>query len=61
MQEITIVFQDGKAVISTKGFRGKACKDATRELEKLIGVTTSDTATPEMSLPPVAPKLKAGA
>ena len=60
-QEVIIEFSGGKATITTKGFRGKACQDATRELKRLMGVTASETPTAEMSLPPVKQNLKAGA
>lgn len=44
---ITVNIENGKAVVETKGFKGKACQDATKELETAMGATTSDTKTPE--------------
>jgi hypothetical protein len=49
MQEILVaVSPEGKVTISTKGFVGKACKDATKQMEKALGVVVKDTDTPEM-------------
>jgi hypothetical protein len=59
-QHITVVIENGKAVISTKGFSGVACKDATKMLERALGATTSDTATEEMNKPQTL-GLRAGA
>jgi hypothetical protein len=51
MQEIIVdVAPDGSVVITTKGFRGKSCKEATAELEKALGTVVKDTPTPEMNL-----------
>lgn len=47
MQTITIDIKDGKSVIETKGFTGKACVDATAELERAMGVATEERKTPE--------------
>ncbi len=41
------IHPDATATVETKGFAGKACKDATAELEKAMGVKTSDRHTPE--------------
>lgn len=49
-KEIVVTIQDGKATVATKGFQGKACQDATAELEKAMGLKTSDTKTPEYDL-----------
>jgi hypothetical protein len=49
MQEIVVeIARDGKTKITTKGFKGKACKDATKELEAAFGGATKTTDTPEM-------------
>ena len=37
-----IVNPDGSVTIEASGFEGKACEDATRELEKVLGETTSE-------------------
>lgn len=48
MKEIIIeVSPTGQTTITTQGFKGKACKDATAALEKALGVITSDTPTRE--------------
>lgn len=49
-KEITVTIQGGKAEVATRGFQGKACMDATAELEKAMGATTSDTKTPEFEV-----------
>ena len=49
MKEILIdVSPDGSVNITTKGFKGKACKAATKPIEDALGVVAKDTATPEM-------------
>jgi hypothetical protein len=51
MEEITVdVAPDGSVNITTKGFRGRACKTATKPLEEALGVVTKDVDTPEMHL-----------
>jgi hypothetical protein len=47
MKEITVTIMDGKATVATKGFTGKACYDATAELERAMGMRTEDRKTPE--------------
>lgn len=42
-----IVSPRGETTITTKGFSGGSCKDATRDLEKALGAKTSDTPTAE--------------
>jgi hypothetical protein len=46
------VLIDTKGGISmeTKGFAGEACREATRELERSLGLVTRDQQTPEMFL-----------
>lgn len=47
-EEIIIeISKDGNTKITTKGFKGRSCKEATKELEKALGVVTSDTPTKE--------------
>jgi hypothetical protein len=41
------VIEKGKATVSTQGYVGKACQDATAELEKVMGMTVTDEKTPE--------------
>lgn len=38
----------GNATVITNGYKGKSCKDATKQIEESLGVTTSDKDTPEM-------------
>lgn len=47
---ITVIIENGQSTVSTEGFQGKACMDATAELEKALGVTVSDRRTPEYDL-----------
>jgi hypothetical protein len=44
---ITVTCEGGATTVETRGFVGKACLDATAELEKALGVKASDTKTPE--------------
>ena len=45
--EITIDSK-GKATLQTKGFAGSSCRDASRLLERALGVVESDVPTTEM-------------
>lgn len=48
MQEIKVtIAPDGTTKLETKGFAGKACKDATKEIEKALGAVTSEKLTGE--------------
>jgi len=48
MKQITVeIKEDGQIVISTTGFQGSACALATREIERALGVATSDVKKPE--------------
>ena len=44
--EIT-VSPEGATSIKTSGFTGGSCRDATRELERALGVAGRETLTPE--------------
>jgi hypothetical protein len=44
--EIT-VSPEGATSIKTSGFTGSSCKDATRELERALGVSGRETLLPE--------------
>lgn len=51
MLEIIVdIAPDGQAQVTTKGFRGKACLAATKDLEEALGKKLQETATPEMHL-----------
>ncbi len=50
--EITVSPQ-GATSIRTAGFTGGACKDATRDLERALGVTGKETLTAEYHQQPV--------
>lgn len=53
METIEIMFNDdGQTVLTVKGVKGKSCKDATAEIEKILGETTNSKATSEMYLTP---------
>ena len=41
------VSPEGSVSIKTAGFTGSSCKDATRELERALGVASNETLTPE--------------
>ena len=48
MKTITIIVDPmGQTEIETTGFTGEACRDATRQLERALGVSTSETLTTE--------------
>ena len=44
--EITVT-PEGATSIKTQGFTGGSCKDATRDLEKALGVSGHETLLPE--------------
>ena len=52
--EVTVA-PDGGVSVEAKGFVGPACQDATRELERALGLTTSKAPTPEMYVGSNAP------
>jgi len=48
MERIVIRSKGGKFTVKTEGFSGPACAEATKGLERLLGVKVSDAPTPEM-------------
>ena len=44
------VSPEGAVSIKTTGFTGSSCKDATRELERALGVASEETLLPEFHL-----------
>ena len=49
MKTITITNKGGAVKIETTGFAGRACQDATRDLERELGLTdATDTPTPDL-------------
>ena len=48
MKEITVTFHNGESKIETKGFVGKACLEATKELKEKLGEVVSETPTGAM-------------
>lgn len=49
MQEIIVtVDESGAVTLETKGFQGKACKDATASMKRALGETVSEEDTAEM-------------
>jgi hypothetical protein len=54
MKTITVDIKDGEVQITTSGFAGKSCQAETADLERALGMTTSDRATTEMYKPVVA-------
>ncbi len=60
-QHIDVVIDEkGDVTVTTRGFAGKSCQDATKQLEAALGATTGDQPTAEMHRP-VTQALKAGA
>lgn len=52
MPKITISFKkDGTSTIRTEGFKGHACMDATKEIEKALGNVESEKKTEEYYQP----------
>ena len=48
MKEIIVtVDKEGKAEVEAMGFKGSGCKDATKAIEKALGLLTKDTVKPE--------------
>lgn len=48
MEEIKITVKSGGSTqIEVNGVKGSSCKDMTRDLEKLLGITVSDQNTNE--------------
>ncbi len=43
-----VVSPAGEATVQTKGFSGSSCRDASRFIERALGVVQSDTPTAEM-------------
>ena len=43
--------RDGSVTCKTSGFRGKSCMDATKEIEKALGMIESTKKTEEFYLP----------
>jgi hypothetical protein len=43
-----IVSPTGETTVQTKGFTGSSCRDASRALERALGVVESDKPTAEM-------------
>ena len=46
---LIIASKNGEVSITTRGFDGLDCKDATRAMEKSLGVVTSDRVIPDHS------------
>ena len=42
-----LVSPQGATTITTKGYTGQSCKDATRELEKALGTVVAEAKTAE--------------
>ena len=43
-----IVDQKGQSTVQTKGFSGSECRDASKLIERALGMVQSDTPTAEM-------------
>lgn len=49
MEKVTIIVNpDGSTTVGVECIKGKACQDATREIEKALGRTVKDAPTKEM-------------
>jgi len=54
MQKIKLVIPlKGNPTLTTEGFSGPACKEATRDLERALGKVVKDTPTTEMYDKPI--------
>jgi hypothetical protein len=42
-----VVGTEGDVTVEAKGFKGKSCMDATKQIEKALGVTGKDSKTGE--------------
>ena len=51
-----IINPEGETKLETRGFSGASCKDATKRIERDLGIVSSDTPTPEAFAAPVAQK-----
>ncbi len=50
MQTITIIFdEDGNPEIRVAGVKGTKCQDATRAVQRALGVVVKDTMTADMN------------
>jgi len=47
-EHIIVIDPDGTVQITVNGVAGKACKDATAQIEKALGMVTKDTPTSDM-------------
>jgi hypothetical protein len=43
-----IVSPTGETTVQTKGFTGSSCRDASRAIERALGIVQSDSPTAEM-------------
>ncbi|MCH8148980.1 MAG: DUF2997 domain-containing protein [Planctomycetes bacterium] len=48
-QIIIDIKPDGQTTVDAQGYNGTQCKDATKAIEKALGVTTKDETKPELS------------
>ena len=46
-----IVSPTGEAVVQTKGFTGATCRDASKAMERALGIVQTDTPTAELYEP----------
>jgi DNA-directed RNA polymerase specialized sigma24 family protein len=60
MREIIVdVAPDGQTTVTTQGFVGTSCKEATKELEAALGKVESDKSTAEAKLRATDSRVKA--
>jgi hypothetical protein len=53
MRQIQVrVSPAGEVILETRGFEGSSCKDASRALERALGISTSDQPRSEFCLSP---------
>jgi hypothetical protein len=48
MRRVIVTSEGGKVTVKVECVKGQACKDLTRDVEKLLGERVSDTPTQEM-------------
>ena len=48
-QIIVDIATDGSVTVQTRGFKGKSCRDATKQIEQALGTVKSDRSTEEFN------------
>jgi len=48
MKKVIVRINKGKVTVEAQGYKGESCKDATKPIERALGMTVDDTPTSEM-------------